>query len=80
MDYLNGDYIHGYTQAIMDIQEVFDYIELDLAHHHKKMSSKTAEQLLNVCLSNRANLREKRNGFIRWNGITNKFEWFTGKG
>ena len=30
MERLSGDYIKGYTKAIMDLQEVFRYIQPDL--------------------------------------------------
>ena len=29
-----------------------------------------------ISLENRENIREDTNGFIRWNCVTNKFEWF----
>ena len=40
MERLSGDYIRGYTKAIQDIIEIFEYIESDLNHHGKRMSKK----------------------------------------
>lgn len=76
---LSGDYNRGYTKAIQDIQEVFEYIQSDLKHHHKNLNAKMSEDLLDCILSNRENLRENRNGFIRWNCITGKFEFYMSK-
>ena len=76
---LSGDYNRGYTKAIQDVQEVFEYIEHDLAHHKKRLNNKLAKELLTCILINREKLREDRNGFIRWNCVTNQFEWFSGR-
>lgn len=73
---LSGDYNRGYTKAIMDIQEIFKYIKPDLKHHHKNMSFKMADDLLNAILENRINIRDDMKGFIRWNGNKNVFEYF----
>lgn len=76
--YLNGDYIRGYTVAIQDIQNIFDYIDEDLIYHKKRLTPKLAKELLICCLENRTKLREQivNNGFIRWNQKQNKFEWY----
>jgi hypothetical protein len=76
---LSGDFNRGYTKAIMDIEDLFNYIESDLAHHKKRLNNKLARELLTCALTNREKLRENRNGFIRWNCITKEFEWFNGK-
>jgi hypothetical protein len=76
---LSGDYIRGYTKAIQDMQEVFNYIESDLTHHKKRLNMKLAKELLACFLTNREKVRENRNGFIRWNCVTKEFEWFNGK-
>ncbi len=73
---LSGDYNRGYTKAIMDIQEVFLRIDQDLKHHGKRMNSKLANELLKCCLSNRENLRESINGFIRCRVKDGKFDGF----
>lgn len=73
---LSGDYNRGYTKAIMDIQEVFSYINDDLKYHRKRMNDKVAKELLECCLQNRENLRESVNGFIRWNNKLDKFEFY----
>lgn len=73
---LSGEYNRGYTKAIMDMQEVFDYVNDDLVGHKKRMNYKLAKELLGCCLTNRERLRESMNGFIRWNGKDNKFEFF----
>lgn len=73
---LSGDYNKGYTRAIQDIQEVFEYIQSDLKYHHKGFTGKLAVKLLQCCLENRGKLRDKWAGFIRFNGQKNEFEWF----
>lgn len=73
---LSGDFNRGYTKAIQDIQEVFNYIEDDLQYHHKRISSKLNKELLQCILTNRENLRESMNGFIRWNSKRNCFEFY----
>lgn len=80
---LSGDFNRGYTKAIMDVAEVFSYIQDDLKHHHKNLTAKSANELLECILQNRAQLREQHlsggRGFIRYNGKTQKFEWFEGR-
>lgn len=76
---LSGDFNRGYTKAIQDITKVFDYISHDLKHHGKRLNEKLAKELLQCILTNREKIREDRNGFIRWNCIENKFEWFEGR-
>lgn len=73
---LSGEFIRGYTKAIQDISEVFDYVNNDLKCHKKRLNDKLAKELLKCILENRENIREDKNGFIRWNYVTNKFEWF----
>jgi len=55
---------------------VFDYVNNDLKCHKKRLNDKLAKELLKCILENRENIREDKNGFIRWNYVTNKFEWF----
>ena len=78
MERLSGDYIRGYTKAIQDITEIFEYIQEDLNHHKKRFSGKIALDLLKVILENREAIRERRKGFIRWNGQKEGFEYFNG--
>lgn len=73
---LSGDYIRGYTKTIMDMSEIFDYVNNDLKHHKKRLNDKLAKELLQCVLTNREKIREDRDGFIRWNCVENKFEWF----
>lgn len=73
---LSGEFIRGYTKAIQDISEVFDYVNNDLKCHKKRLNDKLAKELLKCILENRENIREDKNGFIRWTYVTNKFEWF----
>ena len=62
---LSGEYNKGYTKAIQDIIEVFNYVNMDLKHNHIRMNSSWAEQILKCCLENRMKLRDGQNGFIR---------------
>lgn len=56
---LSGDFNRGYTKAIMDIAEVFSYIQSDLRHHHKNLTVKSATELLECILQHREQLREQ---------------------
>ena len=76
MERLSSDYIWGYTKAIQDITEIFGYIEDDLNYHHKRLNGKLATQLLKVILENRGKIRDGVDGFIRFNGKLNNFEFF----
>ena len=82
MERLSGDYNRGYTQAILDIQEVFNYINNDLISHHKKLNSKLADKLLKCILQNRELLRESKHHtdtldeFIRYNKALDDFEYY----
>ena len=76
LERLSGEYNRGYTKGIQDIIEVFDYIQGDLKHHKKRLTEKLAKDLLKCCLENRERLRESVNGFIRYNGKTEQFEFY----
>lgn len=79
MERLSGEYIRGYTKAIMDITEVFRYIQPDLKYHHKNLNGKLAVELLQVFLENREALRDDWDGFIRCNGNTKEFEFYSSR-
>lgn len=76
MEYLSGDFIRGYTKAIKDIEDVFVYVQDDLTQHKKRFNFKLIIRLLELFLNNRANFRENRDGFIRWNPKLNNLEFF----
>lgn len=77
---LSGEFIRGYTKAIMDIQEITRYINNELSSRHKQMNYKMIDLLLRCCLKNREKLRDSTagitDGFIRWNQDKNDFEYF----
>lgn len=75
-DRWNGDARRAYTQAIMDVMEVIEGGERDLAHFKKKMTMPELKRLLACILENRANLLDQRNGFIRYNGPKGAWEWY----
>lgn len=62
---LSSDFNKGYTKAIKDIIEVFDYMNNDLKHNNMRMNYSWANKILKCCLENREKLREDYNGFIR---------------
>lgn len=62
---LSGEYNRGYTKAIQDIVEVFDYVNNDLKCHNIRMNYNWADKILKCCLKNREKLRDDWNGFIR---------------
>jgi hypothetical protein len=77
---LSGDFNRGYTKAIQDIIEIVKYVQPDLKHHHTTLNAKKIEALLKCCLDNRGYLRDSiGNGFIRWNGVKNEFEYYIPK-
>lgn len=76
MERLLGEYNRGYREAIMDVTEVFRYIQPDLKRHHRSLNSKLAMELLRVILENREALRDDWSGFIRFNGASKKFEYY----
>lgn len=71
-------YIQGYTAALLDVLEVFNYIQSDLKKHKIKQNYETYKAIVETILSNRAILREDPNAFIRCNNnAENRFElWF----
>lgn len=76
MERISGDFNRGYTKAIQDVQQIFNYIEYDLIVHKKRLNAKLSKELLVCVLINREKVRENRNGFIRWNCLKKEFEWF----
>lgn len=75
-DRLDGNAIRAYTQAIMDVTEVVGYVNDDLRLHRMRPFSPLLLRLLRCVLENRANLREQRPGFFRWNVVKKDFEFF----
>ena len=65
IDYLSGEYNRGFTAGIKKVDEVFSYIQNDLADHKKRLTPKLMEELIKCCIDNRERLRESVNGFIR---------------
>lgn len=76
-DPANGDWIRGYTAAIMDIAFHLPQTIYDLSFSHKKPSEKFIKEFMQVYIDNRAALREGR-GFIRVHRSDNTLEWFEG--
>ena len=62
---LSGEYNRGYTKAMQDIIEVFNYMNNDLKSHNMRMNYSWVDKILKCCLENREKLRENHNGFIR---------------
>lgn len=74
-DFLNGDWIRGYTQAIQDMQDMLPSVASDFRYHHKTFNVKRMQEYLAEFLNNRAALREGL-GFLRYNGQLDKIEYF----
>ena len=73
---LSGDYIAGYTRALMDVKEIFEYLQSDPQFKSKAWNWNKLSQLMKCVLANKDNLREHHDkGFIRWNKMIEKFEW-----
>lgn len=62
---LSGDFNKGYTKAIQDMIEVFEYVNNDLKYNNIRMNYKWVEKILKCCLENREKLRDDWNGFVR---------------
>lgn len=73
---LSGDYIRGYTKAIMDLKDVFNYVHYDLRHHRKQWTKNIINKLFNCCIDERENIRENKEGFIRYNNQICDFEFY----
>lgn len=78
-----GGYIRGYSKAIVNIQEMIEYINNDLKYHHKRLNYKYLQKLLSCWLTNRHEYLDNSlnggDGFIRYNHKADDFEWFNRK-
>lgn len=72
---LNCDWIQGYTQAILDIQDALSPVVYDLKYHHKRFDARWAKEFLAAFLEHRADLRAEQ-GFLRYNSQLDKIEFF----
>lgn len=61
------EYVQGYTAALMDVINVFSYIDDDLKHHKRKRTAKTYQAITKCMLDNRVMLRKNPDAFIRCN-------------
>lgn len=71
---LSGEY--NYTKALIDIQNIFNYVHSDLRYHRKKWSKNTIDKLLNCCIKEKENIREDKDGFIKYNEQKRDFEFY----
>lgn len=89
-DYLNAEFIRGYTKAIQDIQCIFENVHEELAWRRIPFNYKSAMELLDIILKNRMPLREQDNcnkglelnqttAFIRWNVNKKCLEYYDPK-
>lgn len=60
-------YVQGYTAALLDVLDVFAYIQDDLKLHKRRQSAQTYKAIVQCILQNRAALRENPDTFIRCN-------------
>ena len=77
-EYLDGRYIRGYTQALLDVEDVVNYISWDIKHHKRTFNQYIFLEIIKVMIEHRMDIREKRDGFIRCNGFGKdmKIEWW----
>lgn len=78
-DCTNADCIAGYTRAIQDVTEIIDDAYMEMNYHHLRLTRPLMKKLLHTILENRALLRERRDGFIRWNVVEKHWEYYTPK-
>ena len=76
---LSGDFVRGYTKAIQSIIKIFEYVNDELTYRKKRMNYKLAMKLLKTILTERENIREERDGSIRWNIQKEDFEFYQRK-
>lgn len=73
---ITGDYVRGYTHAIQDIINEYNYLCGNLPAN-KKMTVKLTKKFLDKFLEERAKFRDWRGTgkyFMRWNNQKNNFE------
>lgn len=58
-------YVQGYLQALMDVRDVFQYIDLDMKFHKRKRSLSEYMKLIDLMIKGRQILRERPEVFIR---------------
>ena len=74
-DPMNGNWISGYTQALIDVQRQFAGVIHDLNRSHKRLSAKHIDRMLELHVANRSRLR-KDLGFIRYNRTKEDLEYY----
>lgn len=58
-------YVQGYLQALMDVRDVFQYIDIDMKLHKRKRSLAEYMKLIDLMINGRQILRERPEVFIR---------------
>lgn len=74
------EYVQGYTAALQDVINVFNYIDDDLKRHKRKRTAKTYQAIAKCMLDNRTILREEPDAFVRCNDkVDGGFEVYVAK-
>ena len=72
----NKEWMRGYNQAIVDIEDIFENAFKDLKYFEKNMTIKIAKRLLKTISNERNNISKfKRDGTICYIAKKNDFEW-----
>ena len=80
-DRLSCDYVSGYTQAIVDIINIFEYVNNEMNMRKMRMNYKLVMKLLKTIFNERGNIRDRiGDGFIRWNLQRKDFEYYQRSG
>ena len=58
-------YVQGYLQALMDVRDVFQYIDLDMRMHKRKRTAAEYQEIIDLMIQGRQILRERPEVFIR---------------
>lgn len=58
-------YVQGYLQALMDVKDVFQYIDLDMRMHKRKRTAAEYQEIISLMIQGRQILRERPEVFIR---------------
>ena len=58
-------YVQGYLQALIDVKDVFQYIDLDMRIHKRRRTAAEYQEIIDLMIQGRQILRERPEVFIR---------------
>lgn len=76
MERLSGDFNRGYTAALMDVSSLIPVVVAELKRVRRVGNLKYWEAAMALIVEHRAEMRDKRAGFVRWNFERKELEWY----